>query len=121
MFYEPSDKAGGLGAAADVYISPPTWDPSGVGTGYADLQGQRWTYYDYRDTLPISEASEVGTNLLQGLGLDPGTPESRQCLLLSVAGGILLHRTGVVPSLAEVHETAAQLRSQLVCLTPRAH
>ena len=99
-----------------AWIGGPVWQKEhGHGAGRFQFicgdESYDWEYIDYKDQLPA--AKEVAG----GLGLAVGEVETRQCLVLHPAAGVLLWGQEdwppAKPTLAEVQETAQGLRRQL--------
>ena len=99
-------RAGAL-SRPDATIAPVQWDPAAErGAGSVAVQGVEWAYLDYQDELCPEE------DLRTRLGLEAGSNESRQCLVLHIAAG-LLWRTAAPPSAGDVRDLARALRQEL--------
>ena len=94
-------------------MGPVSWDhPDGVGPGRFVWNQVEWEMLDYGDALPLDPQLN---ELLQGLaeGADDASLERRQCLLLHVAAGALLARSGQVPDISPVWDFAARFRRSM--------
>ena len=99
-----------------AWIGGPTWHAAG-GYGIGRFQfvcgdeNYDWEYIDYRDRLPAPD------DLKSGLGLGEDENETRQCLVLHPAAGVLLWNQETwppeKPPLSEVHREAQGFRRQL--------
>ena len=99
-----------------AWIGGPTWHAAGgYGTGRFQFvcgdENYDWEYIDYRDRLPAPD------DLKSGLGLGEDENETRQCLVLHPAAGVLLWNQETwppeKPPLSEVHREAQGFRRQL--------
>ena len=99
-----------------AWIGGPTWDrEKGYGTGRFQFvcgdESYDWEYIDYKDQLPSTE------EIAGGLRLQTGEAETRQCLVLHPAAGVLLWEQDAwpptKPALEEVQRLAQTLRQQL--------
>ena len=69
--------------------------------------GRVWQFLDYRDKLPLH------ADRAARFGLEPGSPEDRQCLCLGVAAGVEHLVTVAEPPMEDVLERATGLLQEL--------
>ena len=92
------------GASVAVHVGDTTWEPGCPGRAVATIQGTEWTVWDYREEVHMTE--ELAAILRQA---DEGV-ERRQCVVKTIAAGLVWRKLARQPSLAEAEDCARAVR-----------
>ena len=90
------------GASVAVHVGDTTWEPGCPGRAMATIQGTEWTVWGYREEVHMTE--ELAAILRQA---DEGL-ERRQCVVKTIAAGLVWRKLARQPSLAEAEDCAVQ-------------
>ena len=80
------------------------WDGEGPGHGAVPIEGHKWSLWDYKEEIPMTE------ELASMLQVPHAGVEKRQCVTLTLAAGLLRHKEGSLPTVQAAVQEAQSLR-----------
>ena len=92
------------GAKLGLVVSDTRWEPGRPGRGHVTIEGDPWTFWDYKEEVAMSD--ELAGVLRQP---DEGV-EKRQCVTKAIAAGILWRKFARQPSMEEVADKSREVR-----------
>ena len=96
------------GSSGNLQVHETVWTPGRPGKGCVVIDGLRWTMWDYREEIHMTD--ELASLLRQP---DEGI-EKRQCVTKAIAAGVLWRSWARQPSLEEVDLKAQAIRLEQV-------
>ena len=101
----PAHSGGQVSPSLRCEVKPAVRGPGAdVGTGCLAVAGEEWAHFDYGEHLPLPD------EFLSLLGSPLGHPETKKCVLLSVAAGVLRGDGDPPPCPDVVRRLAGEMR-----------